>query len=257
MDPVTLTAGAAALGAGLDFAGGLFGSKSSKSESHNNRVEARRQFNEQMDFQKNYTQYRINDAIKAGVNPLAALGMNGGNVSPTISAGYGSDSGSHMSNAFSRVGDRIQRAVEAFNREANQEGVELDLENKRLQNRLLEARIDALTQPGHVLPNDNDPITTVVDTNPLMRYYNPRDRVRPVRRLGQKWMASDGRIVDLWNPDAIADAEIDNYEASRLMLQDYPNRGWWSDFKRWYRGDKDVPASHKNYWRNRWNKASR
>lgn len=142
-------------GAGLvgDVLGGLLGSKTSKSEGHKDRKEARRQFNEQMDFQKNATQYRVKDALAAGINPLAALGVSS-NVSPTISAGYGGDSGS-FGHAVSRAGDRLQNMIERLTAEKaiddteyNRESQSLDLESKRLQNEHLRLQNAALSQPG-------------------------------------------------------------------------------------------------------------
>lgn len=142
-------------GAGLvgDVLGGLFGSSSSRKEASKNRKEARRQFNEQMDFNKNATQYRVQDALKAGINPLAALGVSS-NVSPTVSTGYGSGDQS-WSNAASRAGDRLQNMIQRLTMEKavddtkyNREAQALDLESRRLQNDHLRLQNSILTQPG-------------------------------------------------------------------------------------------------------------
>lgn len=142
-------------GAGLvgDVISGLLGSSSSDKQSHRNRVEARRQFNEQMDFQKNATQYRVNDALKAGINPLAALGVSS-NVSPTVSTGY--DSGnSAWASAAGRAGDRIQNALQRLSEQDTvddmnyrKESRALDLEGQRLQNEHLRLQNATLSQPG-------------------------------------------------------------------------------------------------------------
>lgn len=245
MDPSTASAGAAALGAGLDFMGGLFGSKASKNESRNNRREARRQFNEQMDFQKNYTQYRINDAIKAGVNPLAALGMNGGSVSPTISTGYGSDVGSQISNTFSRIGDRIQRAVESFNREAAMEGVELDLENKRLHNQLLQARLDSMTQPGHVNPD----VVSISDIASHPDSYSLSDLgSKKPDPLLKRWRLPDGSVVRLIDSDAVPDTDFTNVEGDRALA--YAAPFYANTYKSPARSVRESRARDYYSWRN-------
>lgn len=145
------------IGAGVglvgDVFGGLLGSSSNKKEGSRNRKEARRQFDAQMDFQKNATQYRVQDALKAGINPLAALGVSS-NVSPTVSTGYGSGDQS-WSNVARRTGDRLQNMIERLTAEKavddteyNRQAQALDLESRRLQNEHLRLQNAALTQPG-------------------------------------------------------------------------------------------------------------
>lgn len=144
MDPIT---GAAAITAGASLLGGLFGSHSSKKTAEKDRAESARQFDAQMDYAKNQTQIRVKDALKAGINPLAALGVSA-NVSPTFHAGGGDNSGEIMSNAISGAGSAIGKALEAKARDDmsyDSQAKELDLEGKRLENRILQQRIDAAT----------------------------------------------------------------------------------------------------------------
>ncbi len=142
----------AGVGAVGDLIGGLFGSSSSKKESRHNRHEARRQFNEQMDFQKNATQYRVRDALKAGINPLAALGVSS-NVSPTMSAGGNSDAGYQKGSAISSA---INRISQIFNRQ-EQESRDLDLEAKRIRNDTMRAELNIMRQPGMPSGNTEQP----------------------------------------------------------------------------------------------------
>lgn len=125
----------------LDFSGGLFGMESDRSQAGADRQEAQRQFNTQMDFQKNQTQYRVQDALKAGINPLAALGVSS-NVSPTISAG-GSQPGHHMSKAMSALGNMFRSKFRL-----DKESAELDNEAKRLRNDVIRTELNHLRQPG-------------------------------------------------------------------------------------------------------------
>lgn len=144
-------------GAGLigDIFGGFFGDRSSKRQL----AESKRQFNMQYDFQRNQTQYRVQDALKAGINPLAALGVSS-NVSPTVST-YGGDNA--VGNAVSRAGDRVGRM---FERLAEQETLDdldyrrqsraLDLESRRIQNDIDKARLGTIGQPGVPDPMGSD-----------------------------------------------------------------------------------------------------
>lgn len=142
---------AAGIMAGASLAGGglssFFGSKESKA----NRKESRRQFNEQMDYAKNQTQYRVQDALKAGINPLAALGQSA-NVSPTISAGYPSGAGDAMGNGIARAGDAVGKAILDKARDDaayDSKAKELSLEEQRLKNRILKQQLKGVTdRPG-------------------------------------------------------------------------------------------------------------
>ncbi len=125
----------------IEFGSSLLGMESDRAVAGQDRAEAQRQFNEQMDFQKNQTQYRVQDALKAGINPLAALGVSS-NVSPTVSAG-GSQPGHHMARA-GRVLANIFRERFGQLKESN----DLDNEAKRLRNEMMQAELDIMRQPG-------------------------------------------------------------------------------------------------------------
>lgn len=106
----------------------------------------------------NLTQIRVQDALKAGINPLAALGVSS-NVSPTImsTGSNNGTSGGRFSNIAKAIGS-------FFNREAEQryESNELDLETKRIQNRLLKEELNLMRQPGNpgVSPQEVPPVGT-------------------------------------------------------------------------------------------------
>lgn len=129
------------VGSVLDFGGNLLGMESDRAVAGADRQEAQRQFNLQREDNHNATQIRVNDALKAGINPLAALGVSS-NVSPTISAG-GSHPGHHMSRAFSQLGDFIKKR---FGSQA--ESDELDNEAKRLRNSVMREELKHIRQVG-------------------------------------------------------------------------------------------------------------
>ena len=150
----------------LDFAGGLLGMESDRAVAGQDRQEAQRQFNTQVDFQKNQTQYRVQDALKAGINPLAALGVSS-NVSPTISAG-GTQPGHHMSKAMSAIGNMFRSKFRL-----DKESAELDNEAKRLRNDVLRTELQHMSQPGI-------PINGGAQTVPVFRPSNEKYLFQPV-----------------------------------------------------------------------------
>lgn len=143
MDPVS-----AGIAAGGQLVGGLIGASSAKHESRQNRREARRQFNIQMDES---VQRRVQDALKAGINPLAALGYNGG-ASPTIHAGGSSGAGEIMGSAIGNASKYLAKAFEekqVDDMNFDSESKALDLEGKRIENQILQKRLDQMTNtPG-------------------------------------------------------------------------------------------------------------
>lgn len=177
-----------AITAGAGIAGSLLGAGASSRESKANRREARRQFNIQDDYNKNMTQYRVSDALKAGINPLAALGMSG-SYSPTASSGGSSGASEHIANAFNTLGKGISSL---FDKKAHEESVVLSLENQKLQNDYIRAQINNMNQPGVPISGQGKP--------------QAGDLYLP-------WQDRDGNIIWLLNPDAIADADITNMEA--------------------------------------------
>lgn len=125
----------------LEFGGNLLGMESDRAVAGQDRQEAQRQFNLQREDNHNATHIRVKDALKAGINPLAALGVSS-NVSPTVSAG-GSQPGHHMSKAMSALGNMFRSKFRL-----DKESAELDNEAKRLRNDVIRTELNHLRQPG-------------------------------------------------------------------------------------------------------------
>lgn len=98
----------------------------------------------------NTIQWKVADAIKAGLHPLAALGVNtaGG---PASFIGATPETG--MANAVGGMGQSLQRALSASDTQQRRAESydtairQLDIENKTLQNEMLRSRI-AQTKAG-------------------------------------------------------------------------------------------------------------
>ena len=194
---------------------GLFGHKKKTNWNKKYFDESVRQFNVQDEYNKNQMQYRVKDAIKAGVNPLAALGGSGGHYSPTISAGGASGGDNEQSSNFggfmSSMADMITaRREQKQNRAIELESANLDLEGKRLQNDILRQKLLADNQAGIVSTRGDMP------KNSSWRI--PMDyRLRDAGDLYLPWKDKQGRIHWYINPDAIADADWSNIEADRAI----------------------------------------
>lgn len=105
---------------------------------------AKGQFDEGMHYAKNATQYRVADALKAGINPLAALGVSA-NYSPTVSS-FGESGRRERANPMAGF---MRNMMDIAARSA-----ELDLESKRIANETARTELNHLKQPG--IPNNTD-----------------------------------------------------------------------------------------------------
>lgn len=195
--------------------GGLFGTKKTTDWNKKSFNESVRQFNVQDDYNKNRLQYTIKDAIKAGVNPVAALGTGSGHYSPTISTGGGSSSesgGFDMSRFMNGIQGFVQQKQARQDRAIALESANLDLETKRIQNQILKQELIANTQPG---------IVSQGTSNPKNRSWRiPMDyRLRDIEpgELFLPWRDLHGDVYWFINPDAISDADYTNIEADRAL----------------------------------------
>ncbi|WGL31341.1 DNA pilot protein [Dipodfec virus UOA04_Rod_962] len=115
---------------------------------------------------ENQTQIRVRDALKAGINPLAALGISSG-YQPTFGSAQ-TNSATDMVNMIGSTAGAIGGAARGianwFTGKAK-EGTELNLEHQRLQNDYLRSQIqhlNSLAAPGvpstpvpvHELPHE-------------------------------------------------------------------------------------------------------
>lgn len=220
------------ISSGSSLVGSLLGAGSSSKEASKNRKEARRQFNIQDDYNKNMTQYRVADALKAGINPLSALGVSG-SYSPTVSSGGSSGASEHIANGFNTLGKGISSL---FEKKVSEESALLSLENQKLQNDYIRAQINNMNQPGVPITGQGKP--------------EAGDLYLP-------WRDRDGNIVWLLNPDAIADADLTNTEANRALGSGLGNwissiRNGDSVFGRFYKFVKKHNIENPLYWKNWW-----
>lgn len=128
------------LSAGASILGGIMGNQGKK-EGQEREIEL------QKEFAQNGLRWKVEDAQRAGVHPLAALGATGAQYSPV---GLGDND---TAASFSAAGQDISRAVEATRTAPERMGVvgakmeALGLERASLENDLLRAQILDITRP--------------------------------------------------------------------------------------------------------------
>lgn len=150
------------ISAGANIIGGFLGKSSADSAREQNAAHAAAQMQAQKDFAQQGIRWRVNDAKKAGIHPLYALGASTPSYTPT-SATFTADNS--LGNAFSAAGQDIGRAInagrtqperqDAFQKSMSAIALEsagLDLEIKKTQLASSLQRLQA---------NANPPIPTV------------------------------------------------------------------------------------------------
>lgn len=129
------------IGGGLKLIGGLLGQKSQQKA-------VRQQMEEQRAYAQHGIQWRVNDARRAGVHPLVALGANTHSYSPQS---IGEDP---MQRAVEGMGQDLSRAVDARMgagkraRVYQEAAQKLNLEHMDLRNDLLRSQIMRINQAG-------------------------------------------------------------------------------------------------------------
>lgn len=133
------------ISAGSSLLGGLFGA----SEASKNRKLQKK-------FAKNSIQWRVEDAKKAGIHPLAALGAAGTSYTP-VNSGFGdavAQAGANIGEEVRRSGSRSQKtAIDAINRRMIESNIEVnqaqrDLYRAQALNVTAEARNKAVGAVG-------------------------------------------------------------------------------------------------------------
>lgn len=180
MDPFSMLG--SAVSAGLSYFGG-------QKTAEANQANMQAQIAMQKEFAKNGIRWRVEDAQKAGVHPLYALGAQTHSFSP-VSVGDTSD-GTAMAN----MGQDVSRAINAMRTQGERDEAfaatakRLELEGMGLKNELLAAQIAKLRAASNPpIPGSIVPEATKHDPRPLFLY------------SGQKWMTDPGtsNVEDTW-----------------------------------------------------------
>jgi len=161
MDPII---GGGLIEAGGALLGGLLGDSRNASEAEKTRGWQdwwnHKNIELQKEFAQNGIRWKMEDAARAGIHPLAALGAQGQSFSP-LSVGDSGFTPSGMGNAVAEMGQSIGRAVSAQSTAAERTesklrlaSLEQDVIGKQLQNSLLRQQA-ATASVGPGLPSNS------------------------------------------------------------------------------------------------------
>lgn len=132
------------ISAGANLIGGWMGSKSADKTREMQQQQFERNIELQKEFAQTGIQWKVADAKAAGIHPIFAMGGNTASYSPT-SSNFTADTS--MSNAMSRAGQDIGRAVNATQNQAGrvdaftQAAQALQLEGGKLDNDIKRAEL--------------------------------------------------------------------------------------------------------------------
>lgn len=151
---------------GLQAIGNFFGFNSAKKEREAV-IKAQKEMNYanmelQKEFAQNSIQWKVQDAKKAGIHPLAALGASGYTAAPSFVAPDTSRQSSEMRSHFGAALSRFQEEQ----MESQSEMDKLQLENQRLENLKLSKEIAQIGQsPTSKAFGNGAPPSSGVDSN--------------------------------------------------------------------------------------------
>lgn len=152
------------ISAGASLLGGLFGSNDAAKARDAQNAMNERNIALQREFAQNGIQWKVEDAKKAGIHPIYALGGSTSSFTP-VSSNFAADTS--MPNAIAAAGQDIGRAVnatrsaservDAFTRTSQA----LQLDNMQLQNDNLRAEI--ASKSARLAQTQNPPMPSVAD----------------------------------------------------------------------------------------------
>lgn len=204
----------ALIGAGASLIGGLFGqSQQNARAAENDRL--------QREFAQSGIQWKVEDARKAGIHPLAALGAQTHSYTPQTV-------GDSISPAFAAAGQDISRGIDATRSRTGRAAAvartieDLQLQRMGLENELLASKIAVTRQAGQAVPMPTGPDISLIegqgDAVPAMSLRAFGDRFNAgmgAIPVNPAWTSAD-EISRVFG-DNIGDAYgIDNW--MRLML---------------------------------------
>lgn len=162
----------------------------------------KKQYKYQKEFAQNAIQWRVADAVAAGLHPLAALGMPVASYSP-VSVG---ESGGSIQAAMSDMGQNITRGMTAMSAPADKLSSQyqaLQLENASLQNDKLRSEIAIMNQAG-TPPGLPVGIVDGVNTDPRMN-----ERLQPRHGELADWLTAPQTVLEvLRQPGNMADPRL-------------------------------------------------
>lgn len=128
----------------------LLGGEGTSQEAARN---VKKQEDLQREFAQNSIRWRVDDAIRAGINPHFALGAQGASYTPMAVMGSSRPATYDQGHELARSGQNLMRAMSATMTNEQRIAARLNLENMKLQNDLLRTQIANNLQKGPAMPS--------------------------------------------------------------------------------------------------------
>lgn len=218
------------IGAGASIIGGLLGNKAQKEANKQAEAQSLRQEALQKEFAQSGIQWKVQDAEKAGVHPLYALGAQTTSYQP-MSVGGGASDFSWLGDAGQNIGRAIDATTGPQGRMATiaLRAAEMDLQGKSLDNDIKRATLASALQTsqqagnGPGIPSLTDvPGTSIQDgpnilvQNRLTAPFKSADHVE----FGASPEVTLRRTKNGWAP-------VIPEQLSESFEQDWPGRYQW------------------------------
>lgn len=144
IDPGSAMLGGSAISAGASIAGGLIAAKAQKKAM-------KKQLKYQKDFAQHGISWRVADAKRAGLHPLAALGAQTTSYTPQSVGHAGA-----LGRSIAAAGQQIGRGMSAWAQSKAREDTELDIEYKKLRNLAAYKEVyGAISGAGSTIPGQD------------------------------------------------------------------------------------------------------
>lgn len=222
MDPLSfVSAAAGATQIGGQIAQGInsiFGS--GKSHISSAEWQRRGEFAQQQKNFENLTQIRTRDALKAGINPLAALGQSA-NITPSYS------NSEKTEKDFSSLGNGLAGLAKFFSK-SEREATSLSLESQRLENEYKRAQIDHLRNmnPGITGGSYTRGVSTSGHGGPLE--VAPVEELDPnmsnISQAMQAFVFPDGQVMYMPSSELADAMDVEGPMGINPMLIEYALR---------------------------------
>lgn len=166
--------GAAGAMIGADLIGTLINQGEERSNRHEARMQQSRNIDMQKEFAQNGIRWKMEDAKRAGISPLAALGAQGSSFTPVAIGDTGSSSGT--GDFIARTGQNISRAMAAgmSQEEKIQQGLavhslRLDVEGKEIENAMKALELNRMSLASPSIPGGSDNMIPGQGNSPLIK----------------------------------------------------------------------------------------
>lgn len=213
------------LSAGASLIGGFLGKSSQDKANEIAQQNAANNIALQREFAQNSIQWRVQDAAKAGVHPLYALGASTTSFSPVT---VGVSGANPLADSMSSMGQNLGRAAAAYASPKDRLGAaaqvaqgqelqfnKLRLENMELQNAALRSKVANMNQPG-TPPGVAFPVEE--DKKAEM---NPPLMIGGDRVPEDKGWSPTKAVSDRWGDESFATNMYGNIRAVRDLINTY------------------------------------